>query len=138
MSEMLAFAMGGLSAEEIMFNESSTGPSNDLHQATSIARKMVTTYGMSEKVGTVSLDNNAVMDYMGADILEPRGYSEETAALVDSEVRRLIDDAHAKARQVLTEHHEEMVLISEILCEKETLSGEEMERLINDRQAVAA
>ncbi len=138
MSEMLAFAMGGLSAEELMFGEGSTGPSNDLHQATSIARKMVTTYGMSEKIGTVSLDNNGVVDYMGADILEPRTYSEETAALVDAEIRRLIEESHARARQVLSEHRDEMVMISEILKEKETVTGEEMDRLIKERRSVAA
>ncbi len=138
MSEMLAFALGGLSAEEIYFGEFSTGPSNDLHQATSIAKKMVTTYGMSEKVGTVSLDNNGVMDYMGADILEPRTYSEETAAMVDIEVRRLIDEAHARARQVIAEHSDEMVMISELLKEKETISGEEMDSLIREHRAKVA
>lgn len=138
MSEMLAFAMGGLSAEELFFGEGSTGPSNDLQQATQIARKMVTTYGMSEKIGTVSLDSSGVADYMGADFFEQRSYSEETAALVDAEVRRLIDEAHALARQVLTDHHDEMVMISERLKEMETITGEEMDQLLKERKAVAA
>jgi cell division protease FtsH len=138
MTEMLAFAMGGLSAEELFFGEGSTGPSNDLQQATQIARKMVTTYGMSEKIGTVSLDSTGVADYMGADIFEPRSYSEETAALVDAEVRRLIDEAHSRARQVILDHRDEMVIISELLKEKETITGEEMDRLLKGRSAVAA
>ena len=138
MSEMLAFAMGGLSAEELYFGEGSTGPSNDLQQATQIARKMVTTYGMSEKIGTVSLDSSGVADYMGADIFEPRSYSEETAAMIDTEVRRLIDEAHARARQVLTDHRDETVMISEFLKDKETITGEEMDRMLKERRAVAA
>lgn len=98
----------------------------------------MTTYGMSEKIGTVSLDSNGVADYMGADLFEPRSYSEETAAVVDSEVRRMIDEAHVRARQVLMDHHDEIVMISEFLKEKETITGEEMDRLLKERRAVAA
>ncbi|MHB0867913.1 MAG: ATP-dependent zinc metalloprotease FtsH, partial [Chloroflexota bacterium] len=71
MSEMLAFAMGGLAAEELIFGETTTGPSNDLQQATDIARKMATMYGMSEKLGTVSLGSSGIVDYMGTDLMEP-------------------------------------------------------------------
>lgn len=140
MSEMLAFAMGGLTAEELVFGESTTGPSNDLRQATQIARKMITTYGMSDKIGTVSLDGNGgVADYMGADMFEPRSYSEATAALVDAEIRRMIDEGRERARQVLTDHHDQLVRLSELMKEKETLTGEEMDRLLGgQRQVVAA
>jgi cell division protease FtsH len=126
MEQMLVFAMGGLAAEEMMYGEGSTGPSNDLMQATEIARKMVTMYGMSEAVGTVSLGSSGMMDYMGADLPEPRNYSEETASLVDREVRRLVDGAHRRAREVLEEHRGQMEGLSEWLMEKETVSGEEM------------
>jgi cell division protease FtsH len=126
MEQMLVFAMGGMAAEEMVFGEGSTGASNDLMQATDIARKMVTMYGMSEAVGTVSLGSNGVMDYMGADLPEPRNYSEETAAMVDREVRRLVDGAHRRAREVLEGHRAQMEGLTGWLMEKETISGDEM------------
>ncbi len=139
MTEMLAFAMGGMAAEEIVFGETSTGPSGDLQQATEIARKMVTMYGMSEQVGTVSLGSTGVVDYLGTDVLESRNFSEATAAMVDSEIRRLIDQGHAEATRVLTEQRERLVSVSELLKEKETLSGEEVVKLLGERpQARAA
>ena len=133
MSEMLAFAMGGLAAEEMIFGESTTGPSNDLVQATDIARKMITVYGMSERIGTVNLGSNGVVDYMGTDYMEQRNYSEETASLVDLEVRRMIDEAHKRASEVLTAHRDQLVQISTLLSERETLTGEEITRLLGPR-----
>ncbi|MGE5618658.1 MAG: ATP-dependent zinc metalloprotease FtsH [Sphingomonadaceae bacterium] len=133
MSEMLAFAMGGLAAEDLVFGETTTGPSNDLQQATEIARKMVTMYGMSEKLGTVSLASNGIVDYMGADLMEPRNYSEHTAALVDAEIRRMIDEGRAKAREVLVTHRQQLVSLSELLKEKETLTGDEVALLLGPR-----
>ncbi len=133
MSEMLAFAMGGLAAEQLIFGEQTTGPSNDLQQATGIARQMVMTYGMSEKVGKVNLNSSGVIDYMGADFMEPRNYSEETAALVDHEIRRLVDEAHQEASRVLAEHRDQLVTVSELLKEKETLTGDDVDRLLDGR-----
>ncbi len=135
MTEMLAFALGGLAAEELMFGESTTGPSNDLQQATEIARKMVTSYGMSQKIGTVSLNSTGVADYLGTDFFEQKSYSEETAALVDTEIRRMIDEAHARASEVLTSHRQQLIAISELLKEKETLTGEDVSQLLGPREA---
>ncbi len=133
MSEMLSFAMGGLAAEALIFGETTTGPSNDLQQATEIARKMVTMYGMSEKLGTVSLNSSGVVDYLGTDLMEPRNYSEQTAALVDMEIKRMIDEARAKATEVLTIHRQQLVVVSELLKEKETLNGDEIAQLLGPR-----
>ncbi|MGI5836420.1 MAG: ATP-dependent zinc metalloprotease FtsH [Chloroflexota bacterium] len=133
MTEMLAFALGGLSAEEMVFGEASTGASNDLQQATEIARKMVTMYGMSDRIGKVSLGSTGIVDYLGTDIMEQKNYSETTASLVDSEIRRLIDEAHEQARQVLSEHRKQLTIVSELLKEKETLSGDEMTNLLGER-----
>jgi len=134
MAEMLAFALGGLAAEELIFGETTTGPSNDLQQATEIARKMVTMYGMSPRIGTVSLGATGVVDYMGTDFFEQKSYSEETAALVDAEIRSMIDEAHAQASEVLTVHRQQLVAVSELLKEKETLNGEEVAQLLGPRE----
>jgi cell division protease FtsH len=134
MAEMLAFALGGLAAEELIFGETTTGPSNDLQQATEIARKMVTMYGMSPRIGTVSLGATGVVDYMGTDFFEQKSYSEETAALVDAEIRSMIDEAHAQASEVLTVHRQQLVAVSELLKEKETLTGEEVAQLLGPRE----
>ena len=134
MAEMLAFALGGLAAEESTFGETTTGPSNDLQQATEIARKMVTLYGMSDKIGTVSLSSTGIMDYLGTDVMEQRNYSEATAALVDREVRRMIDEAHTLASEVLASHRQQLVALAELLKEKETLTGEEVAQLLGPRE----
>ena len=138
MTEMLAFAMGGRAAEELVFGELTTGPSNDLQQATEIARKMVTLYGMSDRVGTVSLNSNGVVDYLGTDVLEQRNYSEETAALVDAEIRRLIDEARDRAKEVLATHRQQLTMLAELLKEKETLSGDEVIELLRGKRETEA
>jgi len=135
MQEMLALALGGLAAEEIVFGEASTGASNDLQQATELARRMVTTYGMSDKVGTVSLTSAGIVDYLGTDIMEQRSYSEATAALVDREVRRLIDEAHTRARELLVSHRDDLNTLAERLKEKETLTEEDIARILGSRPA---
>ena len=137
MIEMLSLTLGGLAAEEMVFGEASTGASNDLQQATEIARRMVTLYGMSDKVGTVSLSSTGVVDYLGTDVMEQRNYSEETAALVDREVRRLIDDAHVRARTLLTTHRRQLDTVAGKLKEKETLTEEDINGLLGPRPDVA-
>ncbi len=133
MAEMLAMALGGLAAEELVFGETSTGASNDLLLATETARKMVTLYGMSDKVGTVNLGAAGIVDYMGTDVMEQRNYSEETAALVDREVRRLIDEAHSRARTALSDHRKELATLVENLKKKETLTEQEIGELLGPR-----
>ena len=137
MIEMLSLTLGGLAAEEMVFGEASTGASNDLVGNTELARKMVREWGMSDKVGTVSLSSTGVVDYLGTDVMEQRNYSEETAALVDREVRRLIDDAHVRARTLLTTHRRQLDTVAGKLKEKETLTEEDINGLLGPRPDVA-
>jgi cell division protease FtsH len=112
--EQLAGLMGGRTAEEIVFNSQSSGASNDFEQATNLARAMVTQYGMSDKLGTVQLENPNQESYV-------KSYSEKTAAVIDEEVRRLIDIAHGQAHDIIEQHREQHRVIAEALLKYETL-----------------
>ncbi|MCT4404220.1 ATP-dependent metallopeptidase FtsH/Yme1/Tma family protein [Leuconostoc falkenbergense] len=124
--EQLAGLMGGRAAEIFMFNEASSGASNDFQQATGLARQMVTAFGMSDKLGMVQLEGNASVGY--ADQGGNRAYSEETARLIDEEVRRLAQEAFNDALTILQEHKDKLTAIAEALLEVETLD----ERQIKD------
>ena len=123
----LAFALGGRTAEKIMFNEISTGASSDIKQATDWARKMVTVYGMSEALGPRTFGQKEELIFLGREISEQRDYSEKTALLIDSEVNKLISQAYEKAIKVLTENKDRLIHIAQILIVKENLEGEELE-----------
>ena len=128
--DFLAFALGGHAAEKITFGEVTTGASNDIERVTSIARKMVTDYGMSERLGPVQLGKrDGGSGYLGADGGETRNYSEETAREIDEEVRDIVLRALDTAESVLREHQERLILISERLIKKEILEGREFEEL---------
>lgn len=124
--EQLAGLMGGRAAEMFMFNEASSGASNDFQQATNLSRQMVTAFGMSTKVGMVQLEGNASVGYTEQAGNHP--YSEETARLIDEEVRRLAQEAYDDATSVIAEHKDKLVAIAEALLEVETLD----ERQIKD------
>ncbi|WKY78961.1 ATP-dependent zinc metalloprotease FtsH [Leuconostoc lactis] len=124
--EQLAGLMGGRAAEMFMFNEASSGASNDFQQATNLSRQMVTAFGMSTKVGMVQLEGNASVGYTEQAANHP--YSEETARLIDEEVRRLAQEAYDDATSVIAEHKDKLVAIAEALLEVETLD----ERQIKD------
>ena len=117
--EQLAGLMGGRTAEEIIFNSESSGASNDFEQATNLARAMVTQYGMSEKLGTVQLESPSQDPYV-------KNYSEKTAAVIDEEVRRLIDKAHGQAHDIIEQHREQHKVIAEALLKYETLDEKEI------------
>jgi cell division protease FtsH len=121
----LATMMGGYAAEEIIFGEMSTGASNDLKQASSLARKLVTKYGMSEKLGPISYGGDNDMVFLGRDIMSEKNYSEDVAAKIDAEVRNFIDRAHKTAKKVLEERKEVLQAITDALLEKEVLEQEE-------------
>jgi len=124
--DMLAYAMGGRAAEELVFHDPTTGASNDIEKVTSIARAMVTQYGMSEKLGAVKFGQESGEVFLGRDMGHQRDYSEQVAAQVDAEVRALIETAHHEAWEILVEYREvldEMVLR---LLDKETLTKEEV------------
>ncbi len=128
--DFLAFALGGHAAEKITFGEVTTGASNDIERVTSIARKMVTDYGMSERLGPVQLGKRESSgSFLGSDGGETRNYSEETAREIDEEVRDIVIRALETAERVLREHRERLVLISERLIRTELLEGREFEEL---------
>ncbi|HEY6796361.1 MAG TPA: ATP-dependent zinc metalloprotease FtsH [Kineosporiaceae bacterium] len=124
--DQLAYALGGRVAEELVFHDPTTGASNDIEKATAIARKMITQYGMSERVGAIKLGQSQGEVFLGRDMGHQRDYSEEVAGVVDEEVRRLIENAHDEAWEVLVENRgvlDELVLQ---LFEKETLNKDEL------------
>jgi cell division protease FtsH len=126
----LAFAFGGRAAEVIIFNRISTGASNDIKQATALAQRMVRTWGMSEALGPLSYDQGEEQIFLGREISQHRDYSEATAEKIDKEVNRLIDQAYATAKKVLEEHIDVLHSLAELLLEKETVSGKELDELI--------
>ncbi|PFG44405.1 membrane protease FtsH catalytic subunit [Isoptericola jiangsuensis] len=124
--DQLAYAMGGRVAEEIVFHDPTTGASNDIEKASSIARKMVTEYGMSEKVGAIKLGNGSSEPFLGRDMGHQRDYSEAVAGTVDHEVRKLVEAAHDEAWEVLTQYRDVLDDLVLRLLEKETLNQAEL------------
>ncbi|SDS15703.1 ATP-dependent zinc metalloprotease FtsH [Paraoerskovia marina] len=124
--DQLAYAMGGRVAEEIVFHDPTTGASNDIEKASSIARKMVTEYGMSDRVGAIRLGTSGGEPFMGRDMGHQRDYSESVAGTVDHEVRKLVEAAHDEAWSVLTEYRDVLDALVLALLEKETLNQAEL------------
>ena len=131
MEEQIVSLLGGRVAESLILNDISTGASNDIERATSIARSMVTIYGMSEKLGTIMLDQNQGEVFLGRDLAQTKNYSEETAALIDAEVKRIIDGAYIAAKQILSANIDKLHIVAGILLEKEKIDGEEFDRVFN-------
>jgi cell division protease FtsH len=126
MLDQLAYALGGRVAEELVFHDPTTGASNDIEKATAIARRMVTQYGMSERVGAIKLGQSQGEVFLGRDYGHQRDYSEEVASVVDEEVRRLIENAHDEAWEALVENRHVLDELVEALFEKETLNAAEL------------
>ncbi|NAZ82714.1 ATP-dependent zinc metalloprotease FtsH [Kineococcus sp. R8] len=124
--DQLAYALGGRVAEELVFHDPTTGASNDIEKATGMARKMVTQYGMSERVGAIKLGSSGGEVFLGRDMGHERDYSEGVAGIVDEEVRRLIEAAHDEAWEVLVEHRPVLDALVVALLEKETLNQAEL------------
>ncbi|ABS02027.1 ATP-dependent zinc metalloprotease FtsH [Kineococcus radiotolerans] len=124
--DQLAYALGGRVAEELVFHDPTTGASNDIEKATSMARKMVTQYGMSERVGAIKLGSSGGEVFLGRDMGHERDYSEGVAGIVDEEVRRLIESAHDEAWEVLVEHRQVLDDLVVALLDKETLNQAEL------------
>lgn len=134
----IATFLGGRVAEQIVFNEVTTGASNDLDRATDMARSMVTEYGMSERLGTLKIGNRNENPFMGrGSSYEDRNYSEEVARAIDEEVRAIMDQCYEIARQILMENREIMERIATVLLEKETLEREEFLRLMKGAKVPA-
>jgi cell division protease FtsH len=129
--DQLCAALGGHAAEELVFGEASTGPSNDIEQVTRIARAMVTRWGMSERLGPRTFGRSEELVFLGREISETRNYSEKIAEEIDDEVRRLIEEAQERARNVLKERRALLDKLANVLLEVETLEGDQLTRLLN-------
>ncbi|NLY56578.1 MAG: ATP-dependent metallopeptidase FtsH/Yme1/Tma family protein [Firmicutes bacterium] len=132
--DYLAYALGGRAAEELVFNEVSTGAQNDIERATKLARKMITEYGMSEELGPMTFGHgHEDQIFLGRDISRDRNYSEQVAAKIDLETRNIIDNAYKRAKEILSEHRAELERVVKGLIEKETLDKEEFEAIIQGK-----
>jgi cell division protease FtsH len=121
--------LGGRVAEEIVFGEVTTGAQNDFEQATELARKMVTEYGMSDKLGPLALGKRHGPVFLGRDLVESRNYSEEIAYEIDKEIRRIIDECYDRARAGVLERKDVLERFAKALLEHESLEADEMDRL---------
>ena len=124
--DQLAYSLGGRAAEELIFHDPSTGASNDIEKATALARAMVTQYGMTEAIGAIKLGSDSSEPFMGRDYGHQRDYSENIAAKVDAEIRKLIENAHQEAFDILVENRATLDAMVLQLLEKETLNKEEI------------
>ncbi|MHB8168251.1 MAG: ATP-dependent zinc metalloprotease FtsH [Thermoleophilia bacterium] len=128
--DRLASMLGGRAAEEIQFDEVTSGAANDLQQATAIAKQMIMRYGMSEKLGPRTFGHNHAQPFLGREFTQEPDYSEEIAQEIDEEIRAIIENSHQRAKDILTDHREQLDKITNILVERETLEKEEFESLL--------
>ena len=133
MIQQIVSLLGGRAAEQLMLGDISTGASNDIQRATSLARRMVGTYGMSEKLGTVAFDTGSDEVFIGKSMGHTRPYSEKTAAEMDSEIRAIIDDAYQKAQDILKTYQRQLTDIAEYLLANETMTGEVFEGFFTEK-----
>ena len=125
MFENIVMSLGGRIAEQMFLDDISTGASGDIQQATNLARAMVTQYGMSERLGPISFDSSSHSIFIGRDFGQTKSYSEETAAIIDEEVKRIFDEAAALCEKILSEHRETLIAVAEYLLEHESMEGDE-------------
>lgn len=126
----IALMLGGRASEEINLSEVTTGAQNDLEMATQMARRMVTQFGMSDKLGHITLGRREGLVFLGRDILEEKNYSEDTARLIDEEVKKIVDEAYNKAKSLLDQNRDRLKLLTSTLLEKEVMDGEEVKKLL--------
>ncbi len=132
MVDELAYALGGRTAEELVFSDPSTGASNDIEKATRTARRMVMEYGMSDRLGPMKYGQGAGEVFLGRDYTRQADYSDEVASRIDEEVRALITAAHDEAREILTTHADALERLANALLERETLDRQEVAEILND------
>jgi cell division protease FtsH len=132
MVDKLAMMLGGRTAEEIMFLDPTTGASNDIEQATKLARRMVMEYGMSDRLGPMKYGQPAGEVFLGRDYNQAQDYSDAVASIIDEEVRYLITQAHEEARTILTTHAEALDRIADALKDRETLDAKDVREIFFD------
>ena len=131
MEENLISLLGGRVAEAIVLGDVSTGASNDIERASKISRSMVTKYGMSEKLGTITFGSGQEEVFLGRDFTTQKNFSEETSALIDSEVKRIIDTAYTKTEEILRTNIDKLHAVAGVLLEKEKIDGDEFKNIMN-------
>ena len=134
----MLFRSGGRSAEQLVFDEVSSGASDDLKRATDLARRMVTEFGMSESLGAMNLQQEETHPFLGREMLTGRKFSEHYAQKVDDEVAQLLQNCEQRALQLLTEHRQQLDILATALQEKETLDREQIHSLLPALQNVSA
>jgi cell division protease FtsH len=133
LTDTMAMTLGGRAAEEIVFGEITTGASNDLEKVTETAKQMVMRYGMSEKLGPRVFGHDRSQPFLGREFSAEPDYSDEIAREIDDEIRRVVEEAHQTAKDILSEHREQMDRISKILLERETIDSEEFVQLLDGK-----
>jgi cell division protease FtsH len=131
LERMLCHMMGGRAAELLVFNHLTTGAISDIEQATETARNMVCRYGMSESLGPLTFGKKEEMVFLGKEIATHKDYSEQTAVLIDQEVRRIIETSYNSAMQLLRDNMDKLHLLANTLLEREVLDGDEMDRVLH-------
>ena len=133
MLQEITVSLGGRVAEEEVFDDITTGASQDIRQATAIAKSMITRFGMSERLGLINYDNDSDEVFIGRDFGHTsRGYGEKVAGTIDEEVKRIIDECYARARRIIQEHHDVLEACAKLLLEKEKITRSEFEALFNE------
>ena len=131
MLQDIVVSLGGRVAEELVFDDITTGASQDIKQATQMAKAMVTKYGMSDNIGLICYDNDDDEVFIGRDLAHARGYSEGVASAIDQEIKRIIDESYAKAKQMIMDHRDVLDACANLLLEKEKISQKEFEALFD-------
>ncbi|MBQ9267467.1 MAG: ATP-dependent zinc metalloprotease FtsH [Clostridia bacterium] len=134
MEDKIVSLLGGRVAEQLILNDISTGASNDIERASKIARSMVMKYGMSEKLGTITFGNDQEEVFLGRDINNVRNYSEDIAAVIDLEIKRIIDTGYNRAKTILEQNIDKLHRVAAVLLEKEKIEGEEFERIMRGEE----
>ena len=129
MEETIVSLLGGRVSEALILDDISTGASNDIERATKMARSMVTVYGMSDRLGTIMFDGDNGEVFLGRDLAQSKTYSEETAAIIDEEIKKIIDTAYERAKRILSENIDKLHIVAGILLEKEKIDGEEFDKV---------
>jgi cell division protease FtsH len=130
LNDRLAVFLGGRVAEELVFNEISTGAQNDLQRASDIARAMVTEYGMSDSLGLVSYERPRQAMFLPESFSSGKNYSETKAAQIDDEIKRFVDEAHQRVRKILSERRTVLDDLARLLSQKESVQGEELRQML--------
>jgi cell division protease FtsH len=131
LNDDMAVILGGRVAEELIFGDITSGASDDIGKATKLARRMVTEWGMSEKLGPLTFGHKEELVFLGRDLGEQRNYSEEVAGEIDQEVHRLVDAAYQRAKKILTERKDKLTQLAEYLKQEETIEGWQMDAVLN-------